>query len=106
MYRVKARGSGTADYLFFTNAIREQAVARLAVESELRVALERGEFRVLYEPIYALRGQRLIGAEALLRWQHPRRGLLPPAAFLAIAEECGLIVPIGQWVLNEACRTL
>ena len=106
MYRVKACGNGAGGHLFFTDSIREQAVSRLAVETELRTALDRGEFRVLYEPIYELRSQRLVGAEALIRWQHPRRGLLRPAEFLAVAEECGLIVPIGHWVLHEACRTL
>jgi diguanylate cyclase (GGDEF)-like protein/PAS domain S-box-containing protein len=106
MYRVKARGNGAGGHLFFTDTIREQAVSRLAVETELRLALERGEFRVLYEPIYELRSRRLIGAEALIRWQHPQRGLLAHAEFLAVAEECGLIVPIGHWVLHEASRTL
>ena len=106
MYRVKASGNGAGGHLFFTDTIREQAVSRLAVETELRLALERGEFRVLYEPIYELRSRRLVGAEALIRWQHPRRGLLRPSEFLAVAEECGLIVPIGHWVLHEASRTL
>ena len=106
MYRVKASGNGAGGHLFFTDTIREQAVSRLAVETELRLALERGEFRLLYEPIYELRSRRLVGAEALIRWQHPQRGLLRPVEFLAVAEECGLIVPIGHWVLHEACRTL
>jgi len=106
MYQVKARNRGSGGYLFFTDAVREQAVSRLAIENELRLGLERGEFRLVYEPVYALRERRLIGVEALIRWQHPERGLLAPAGFIEVAEDCGLIVPIGRWVLEDACRRL
>jgi diguanylate cyclase (GGDEF)-like protein/PAS domain S-box-containing protein len=106
MYQVKARNRGGGGYLFFTEPVRARAVSRLAVETALRRAVQRGEFRLVYEPVFALPDRRLVGVEALIRWQHPARGLLAPAEFIEIAEDCGLIVPIGSWVLEEACRTL
>jgi diguanylate cyclase (GGDEF)-like protein len=106
MYQVKAQNRGSGGYQFFTDAVREQVVSRLAIENDLRLGLERGEFRLVYEPVYALRERRVVGVEALIRWQHPERGLLSPAAFIEVAEDCGLIVPIGRWVLEDACRRL
>jgi diguanylate cyclase (GGDEF)-like protein/PAS domain S-box-containing protein len=106
MYQSKERGRGVGGYQFFTNAVREQAVSRLAIETELRRALGRGEFHLVYEPVYNLRERRLVGAEALIRWRHPRRGPLAPADFIEVAEDSGLIIPIGQWVLREACDRL
>ena len=106
MYQVKAGSSGAGGYQFCTDAVRERAVSRLVVEAQLRQAMERGEFRLVYEPVYALRERRVVGAEALIRWQHPERGLLAPAEFIGVAEDSGLIVPIGRWVLEEACGTL
>ena len=106
MYQVKAQNRGSGGYLFFTDAVRERAVSRLAIENDLRLGLERGEFRLVYEPVYALRERRLVGVEALIRWQHPERGLLAPASFIEVAEDCGQIVPIGRWVLEDACRRL
>ncbi len=106
MYQVKACGRGAGGYRFFTAAVREQAVSRLMIEAELRLALDRGEFRLVYEPVYELRDRRVVGAEALIRWQHPKRGLLLPAEFIGVAEDSDLIVPIGRWALEEACRTL
>jgi EAL domain-containing protein (putative c-di-GMP-specific phosphodiesterase class I) len=106
MFRVKARNRGAGGYLFFDTNVREQAVTRLWLESELRRAIEEEEFRLFYEPVYNLRDQRIIGMEALIRWQHPERGLLPPSAFVEVAEDCNLIVPIGRWVLREACKQM
>ena len=88
----------------FDRVLREKAQRRLYVENELRDVLSRNELTLFYQPIIALRGDRLIGAEALLRWRHPEYGLLGPDRFMDVAEQSGLIVEIGEWVLGQACR--
>ena len=104
MYRAKARGK--ARFEVFDRSMHERAVAMLQMETDLRSALERGEFRLVYLPVVALETQHITGFEALVRWEHPQRGLVPPAEFLPLAEEMGLVVPLGQWVLREACRQM
>jgi diguanylate cyclase (GGDEF)-like protein len=104
MYRAKAQGR--ARYEIFNAEMHAQAIKRLHVENDLRKALERQEFVVYYQPIVVLSSGQLVGFEALIRWQHPTRGLLAPGEFLPVAEETGLIVSIDRWILHTACHQL
>jgi len=101
MYQAKQRGKNC--YHFFAGHLTEIAEERLVLEHDLREALERGQLDVAYQPIHDLRDGKLVGAEALLRWRHARRGNVPPSIFVPIAEACGLIDALGEWVLDRAC---
>jgi EAL domain-containing protein (putative c-di-GMP-specific phosphodiesterase class I) len=104
MYCAKAHGRGR--YEIFDQGMRQRAIARMEIEADLKRAVLAYEFVLHYQPKVSLVDQQITGFEALVRWNHPRRGLLYPGEFISVAEEIGLIVPLGRWVLHEVCRQM
>ena len=101
LYKVKE--SGRNGIAFFEQAMQKAASERLSIETDLRAALNMGQFRLFYQPQIDARADRIIGAEALIRWEQPDRGMISPASFIHVLEESGMILAVGQWILNEAC---
>jgi diguanylate cyclase (GGDEF)-like protein len=102
MYQAKSQGR--ARHIVFDKGMHVLAVTQLEIETDLRRAIEEDEFLLYYQPVMNAESEKLSGFEALIRWQHPRRGIVPPGDFIAIAEETRLIIPIGRWVIREACK--
>jgi diguanylate cyclase (GGDEF)-like protein len=104
MYRAKARGK--ARYEIFDLAMHERAMNLLQLETDIRSAVHKQQFRLVYMPVVNIATERVTGFEALVRWDHPERGLVSPGSFVPLAEETGLIVPLGNWIMEEACRQM
>jgi len=102
MYRAKEAGRGS--FQFYDRSMNARALERLMMESELRRALARSEFVLHYQPRVSVASGRIVGAEALIRWNHPERGLVPPGEFIPLVEDSGLVIPIGEWAIDEVCR--